>query len=72
LDPESKFAVALFNPRTGVWRDHFTWSEDGLQVIGKTPTGRATVLRLKMNTSRWAKVRRRLFNSGTHPMIEQL
>jgi hypothetical protein len=42
-DPDSGAAVPLFNPRTQRWSEHFRWSEDGLRVIGLTPTGRATV-----------------------------
>src|SRR4051812_13318993 len=31
--------VPLFNPRSDVWADHFRWSDNGLRIIGKTPTG---------------------------------
>ena len=42
IDPETKERVALFNPRTQNWGEHFRWSEDGLRIIGLTPIGRAT------------------------------
>jgi len=47
-DPDSGTAVPLFNHRTQRWSEHFRWSEDGLRVIGLSPTGRATVAVLHM------------------------
>jgi hypothetical protein len=41
--------VRLFNPRRQVWSNHFSWSEDGTEVIGLTPSGRATVITLQLN-----------------------
>ena len=35
--------VWLFNPRTQTWFEHFHWSTDGLQILGLTPIGHATV-----------------------------
>ncbi len=29
LDPETKEKVALFNPRTQIWSEHFEWRTDG-------------------------------------------
>lgn len=48
-DPVSGRVAALFNPRTQAWSRHFLWSADGTRVIGRTRTGRATVLLLQMN-----------------------
>jgi hypothetical protein len=67
VDPQTDREINLFNPRTQVWSEHFTWSEDRTLVIGLTPTGRATVERLKMNreivvSARWRRVR-----AGWHP-----
>lgn len=63
IDPETKETVALFHPRTQDWREHFHWVDDARQVQGLTPTGRATVERLRMNQLRvvvartlWVKV----------------
>lgn len=58
LDPQTKEAVALFNPRRQAWSEHFEWSTQGDLIIGKTATGRATVLALQLNrtelvASRW-------------------
>jgi len=41
--------VKLFNPRKQKWREHFGFSEDNSQIIGKTPCGRATVESLQIN-----------------------
>lgn len=49
LDPLTHQLMPLFNPRTNIWSDHFQWSDDDLQIIGTTPTGRATVQLLKIN-----------------------
>ena len=50
VDPVSGKTVALFNPRTQVWRDHFQWTPDDPAILeGKSPVGRATVARLQMN-----------------------
>ena len=35
--------VALFNPRTRSWWDHFAWADDGIGILGTSPIGRATV-----------------------------
>lgn len=49
LDPITSKVVPLFNPRLQGWVDHFMWSEDGLRIIGQTPTGRATVKLLHLD-----------------------
>ena len=48
-DPITRRHVRLFNPRQQEWKAHFTWSEDGTEIIGLTPCGRATVIALQMN-----------------------
>ncbi len=48
-DPLTREKVALFNPRTQAWSDHFTWTPEGDRVLGLTPSGRATVDVLKLN-----------------------
>jgi hypothetical protein len=59
--------VALFNPRIQYWQDHFEWIDNGLRILGKTPIGRATISRLKMNQPRLVRARRNWIVSGTHP-----
>jgi hypothetical protein len=39
----------LFNPRRQKWKTHFRWSEDGIEIMGVTACGRATVIALQMN-----------------------
>lgn len=49
IDPETGLYSSLFHPRRQVWAEHFKWSEDGLTVVGLTPSGRATVETLRLN-----------------------
>ncbi len=49
VDPATGVTVALFNPRTQSWWDHFAWADDGIQILGKTPVGRATVAALHLS-----------------------
>lgn len=52
IDPDTKADYPLFNPRQQQWSEHFIWSVDALQIIGKTPYGRATCNRLDLNDER--------------------
>jgi hypothetical protein len=47
VDPQTGTTVPLFNPRRDSWRIHFRW--DGMQLLGISPLGRATVAALKLN-----------------------
>jgi hypothetical protein len=49
VDPQTKETVPLFNPRSAVWAEHFTWSADGLRIVGVSAVGRATCQRLDLN-----------------------
>ena len=53
--PDGDEMVALFNPRTDNWQDHFRW--DGYHVTGLTSIGRATVDALFLNQTRRLKIR---------------
>ncbi len=59
--------VALFNPRTHRWREHFAWSPDGIFVVGLTPCGRATVDTLRLNNEYIIEARRFWVEAGWHP-----
>jgi len=48
-DPQTGERMALFNPRRDTCGDHFAWNEEGVEILGKTARGRATVLALQMN-----------------------
>lgn len=69
-DSLTKVVVQLFNPRTMLWSEHFIWNEDYSEIIGITPTGRATVEALKLNRRGLVNLRRVLFAAGKHPPIE--
>lgn len=68
MDPVSQTAVPLFNPRTQRWWDHFSWAEDGLRIVGMTPSGRSTVLALHLSDDPDAlTVRSYWILAGWHP-----
>ena len=55
IDPDSKAIVELFHPRRGQWNEHFELKAGF--IVGKTPSGRATVKLLNMNASRRVQLR---------------
>lgn len=68
VDPETEGTVPLFNPRTQNWFEHFYWSEDGLQIIGLTSVGRATIAVLHLSDDPDAlEVRSYWVSAGWHP-----
>lgn len=66
-DPTDGSLVPLFNPRIDHWASHFVWSHDGSFLLGTTPTGRATIARLRMNRPSLVNLRRLLMIAGWHP-----
>jgi hypothetical protein len=64
-DPSTGRTVPLFHPRRQRWSRHFQWN--GVQVIGLTPTGRATIEALKMNRPLILAIRREEAERGRHP-----
>ncbi|HVO71043.1 MAG TPA: HNH endonuclease signature motif containing protein [Aggregatilineaceae bacterium] len=66
-DPVTGEEIRLFNPRTQRWAEHFAWSEDGTQIVGLTPCGRATVVVLQLNNVIAVMVRREWVAAGWHP-----
>jgi hypothetical protein len=69
-DPLTGATVALFNPRTDVWTDHFAWNEDGTHIIGQTSVGRATVAALALNSDLRVRARALWVEAGWHPPEE--
>jgi len=65
LDPLTGDVVALFNPRTQRWNDHFSLNA-GL-VVALTPCGSATVRLLKLNLAARVEVRAVLTSRGRYP-----
>lgn len=49
IDPETNESAPLFNARSQIWSEHFCWIENGLKMQGLTPSGRATIVALKLN-----------------------
>jgi len=67
-DPESDAMVPLFNPRLQDWFEHFSWTLDGLRILGLTPVGRATVSALHLSDDPDALlVRSYWVQAGWHP-----
>ena len=66
-DPVTGQIVALFHPRQQAWNEHFTWNEDLSQIIGLTPTGRATLERLQLNREGVVNLRHLLIKIDKHP-----
>ena len=67
VDPATGVLASLFNPRTHSWSEHFRWSDDGVEIVGQTPTGRATVAALQMNNPYTVPARRQWASAGWHP-----
>lgn len=67
IDPQTGTVAPLFNPRTEAWSEHFHWSEDGTHIIGQTPTGRATVAALSLNSELRLRARAIWVEAGWHP-----
>jgi hypothetical protein len=64
-DSKTGEIVSIFNPRKQVWKEHFAWS--GVQVVGLTATGRATVQALDLNRATMLAIRAEEELLGRHP-----
>lgn len=69
IDPITQEEVGLFHPQKQAWSSHFEWNEEAIEIIGLSPTGRATVVVLKMNRLQLLRVRRMWVKMGEHPPI---
>lgn len=67
VDSQTDEEVLLYNPRTQTWHEHFRWQENGFEITGRTPTGRATVAALNMNNEYILPARRQWVLAGWHP-----
>lgn len=67
LDPLTQESIPLFNPRTQTWNEHFRWNESGIEIIGITAIGRATVNALRMNNEYIVPARQYWVLAGWHP-----
>ena len=69
-DPETDASAALYHPRRDDWREHFRWNGDFNELVGLTPTGRATIVRLDLNRAGVVTLRRLMIGSEEgHPPI---
>jgi hypothetical protein len=64
-DSETGEVVSIFNPRQQAWKEHFDWK--GVQVVGLTATGRATVQALDLNRATMLAIRAEEELLGRHP-----
>jgi hypothetical protein len=69
-DPQSGDEVPLFNPRQHRWQDHFTWSADGLFIVGLTTIARITIETLALNRERVINIRQADLAIDRHPPVE--
>jgi HNH endonuclease len=67
FDLETSENAPLFNPRTQIWSEHFSWNIDGTEVIGITSIGRATVNTLNLNEEIIVVTRRLWVSVGWFP-----
>lgn len=66
-DPVTGERVALYHPRQHKWDEHFTWSRDFARLIGLTPIGRATIIKLQLNREGVVNLRQLLRLVDKHP-----
>lgn len=67
VDPSSRELVPLYHPREQLWADHFAWGNGGTHIIGLTPTGRATVVALRLNNEYIVEARTLWIAREWHP-----
>lgn len=66
-DPVTQALVPLYNPRTEEWLVHFRWENGGIHLIGLTPTGRASVIALRLNNEYVVESRGLWITHDWHP-----
>ena len=64
-DPVTGNSVLVFNPRQQSWKEHFTWH--GVQAVGLSAIGRATVSVLNLNRPTMLAIRSEEALLGWHP-----
>jgi hypothetical protein len=66
-DPVDQETVRLFHPRTDQWEDHFRVTSESGEIQGLTPIGRATVVRLGINSMAQVSARQQWMRLGLFP-----
>jgi hypothetical protein len=67
IDPQTKQKALLFNPQKQVWNEHFEFSDNKTEIIGKSVCGRATVIALRLNFEQAVKARKLWEIAGWYP-----
>lgn len=67
VDPVHGVKTALFHPRQDAWFTHFGWANEGLEMIGLTQKGRATIHELHLNRQNLLNFRSLLLLADLHP-----
>lgn len=67
VDEQTGQTIPFFHPRRDRWEEHFTLDADTGRIEGTTSTGRATVLRLRMNSDFQVRARRHWARLGLYP-----
>ena len=57
----------LYHPRKQAWQKHFGWEDEGLYIVGRTASGRATVEALTLNREVLVQARQFWTEVGWHP-----
>lgn len=66
-DPETDIVVRLFHPREDRWEDHFQIASESGEIVGRTSVGRATAIRLGLNSKTQVAARRQWMRLGLFP-----
>jgi len=66
-DPVRDTVVRLFHPREDQWADHFQITPESGEIVGRTPVGRATVVRLGLNSEAQVAARQQWMRLGLFP-----
>lgn len=64
VDEQTRQEVGLFNPRRDVWEEHFSITTETGEIKGLTPSGRATVARLRINNGPQVEARKTWLRLG--------
>jgi hypothetical protein len=67
IDPVSSQEINLFHPQQQVWTEHFSWSDNGQELMGVTTVARATIELLQMNRPTLMRARMMWVRLGEHP-----
>lgn len=64
FDEQTQSTARLFHPRRDDWSEHFTINAETGEIEGLTDIGRATVLRLRINSAAQVSARREWIKLG--------